>query len=104
MLEVLTDQARELINEVNNSASLQKTISDLADEALIPQGVEIPKPESVFCMDGIPVFTKKSLSTLIGRAKSGKTTCTAWIIAQSIRERQLVVWIDTEQGEYYGSR
>lgn len=101
---ILTDQAKVLVEDINNSAVLSKTLGDLADEALIPQGIEIPKPESVFCMDGIPVFTKKSLSTLIGRAKSGKTTCTAWIIAQSIKDRQLVVWIDTEQGEYYGSR
>lgn len=104
MIDSLSVAAKLLIEDVNNQANLVKTIADFADEALITQGIEIPKPESVFCMDGVPVFTKKSLSTLIGRAKSGKTTCTAWIIAQSLKERLLVVWIDTEQGEYYGSR
>lgn len=71
---------------------------------VIPQGVEYPKPDSVFELSGIPVFTKKSISTLIGKAKSGKTTATAWLVAQCIRGGLTVVWADTEQGEYYGSR
>lgn len=71
---------------------------------IIPQGIEVPKPESVFELSGIPVFTKKSISTLIGKAKSGKTTVTAWLVAQCIRMNMTVVWLDTEQGEYYGSR
>lgn len=71
---------------------------------VIPQGVEYPKPDSVFELSGIPVFTKKSISTLIGKAKSGKTTVTAWLVAQCIRGGLTVVWVDTEQGEYYGSR
>lgn len=73
-------------------------------EHVIPQGVEYPKPDSVFELSGIPVFTKKSISTLIGKAKSGKTTATAWLVAQCIRGGLTVVWVDTEQGEYYGSR
>jgi len=104
MLEPLSDTARELVEEINNSAIPSKTIGDLADEAFIPQGVEIPRPETVFGMDGIPVFTKKSLSTLIGKAKSGKTTCTSWVIAQIIQQKLVVLWIDTEQGQYYASR
>ncbi len=104
MNETLSENAKKLIDEVNSEADLIKTINDLAEEALIPQGIEIPKPETVFGMDGIPVFTKKSISTLIGKAKSGKTTCTAWVMAQTIKEEMLVLWIDTEQGQYYASR
>lgn len=79
-------------------------IQELSEQALIPQGVEIPKPEVVFGMDGVPVFTKKSISTLIGKAKSGKTTCSAWVVAQAILKEMNILWIDTEQGAYYGSR
>ena len=71
---------------------------------VIPQGVEYPNPDSVFELSGIPVFTQKAISTLIGKAKSGKTTATAWLVAQCIRGGLTVVWADTEQGEYYGSR
>jgi len=82
----------------------QINIQELSEQALIPQGIEIPKPEVVFGMDGIPVFTKKSISTLIGKAKSGKTTCSAWVVAQAILQEMDILWIDTEQGAYYGSR
>ncbi len=104
MLEILSQDAKNLIDEINSSAIPSKTITDLADEAFIPQGVEIPKPETIFGMDGIPVFTKKSISTLIGKAKSGKTTCTAWVVAQVIQHELKVLWIDTEQGQYYAAR
>lgn len=100
----ISETAKLLIAEINEHAVPSKTISDLCDEALIPQGIDIPKPESVFSLDGIPVFTKKSLSTLTGKAKSGKTTCTAWVMAQAINQKLHVLWIDTEQGQYYGSR
>lgn len=100
----LSIQAQSIVAEINASAVPSKTIDQLADEAFIPQGIEIPKPTSVFDMDGIPVFTKKSLSTLIGKAKSGKTTCTAWVSAQIIKSESNILWIDTEQGTYYGSR
>lgn len=82
----------------------QQTIDDIINLALIPQGVEIPKPELIFGMDEIPMFTKKSLSVLKGPAKVGKTTATAWLTAQVIREHINVLWIDTEQGMYYASR
>lgn len=100
----ISQEAQELVSQINSTVVPSKTLQDLCDEALIPQGVDIPRPESVFELDGIPIFTKKSLSTLIGKAKSGKTTCTAWIMAQTIKQQLNVLWIDTEQGEYYGSR
>lgn len=100
----LTDNAALLVNEINAEAVPKKRIEDLADEAFIPQGIEIPKPELVFALDGIPVFTKKSISTLKGKAKAGKTTCTAWVTSKIISENLNVLWIDTEQGAYYASR
>src|ERR1051325_2855835 len=103
-MQPISHTASILIDEINKAAIPSKTINDLADESLIPQGVEIPKPELIFALDGIPLFTKKSLSTLIGKAKSGKTTCTAWIMAQTINQEMNVLWIDTEQGTYYASR
>jgi len=93
-----------LIDEVNNSAPVAKDIQSLIKQALIPQGIEIPKPDLVFSINGVPLFTKKSISTLIGKAKAGKTTVTSWIVAQSIKEDIITLWIDTEQGQYYGSR
>lgn len=104
MIKALTPLAAALVEEVNASATESETIHDLIDRALIPQGIEIPKPETIFDMDGVPVFTKKSISTLIGKAKSGKTTCVAWIVAKIINLELNTLWIDTEQGLYYGSR
>jgi hypothetical protein len=100
----MNELAQSLIADIQSEATPSKTIQDLIDESLIPQGVEIPKPESIFELDNIPLFTKKSISTLKGKAKSGKTTCTAWVIAKVINMNLKAIWIDTEQGEYYGSR
>lgn len=96
--------AENFVQGNHQDASSEKTIFDLIDLALIPQGVEIPRPEIVFALDDIPIFTKKSISTLTGKAKAGKTTVSAWVVAQCITHDMKVVWIDTEQGLYYGSR
>lgn len=86
----------------------EKTVKDYYSAAiqyLIPQGVEVPKPEVTFEIDGIPLFTRKSVSLLIAKAKAGKTTVAAWIVAQILKKGNVkVLWIDTEQGLYYGSR
>ncbi|SMC52597.1 AAA family ATPase [Pedobacter nyackensis] len=95
---------QKLIDDINAEAEEQKDIQTLIRGSLIPQGVKIPEPDVVFGVNGVPVFTKKSISTLIGRAKSGKTTVTSWIVSESIKNDLNVVWIDTEQGLYYGSR
>jgi len=100
----LSQHAKDLVDKVNESAPVIKSYQDLADEAFIPQGIEIPKPELIFGLDGIPVFTKKSISTLKGKAKAGKTTCTAWVTSNIIQKGVNVLWIDTEQGTYYASR
>lgn len=95
----------KLVDDINSSApEPTKTIDDLFNESLVPQGIEIPKPVTIFELEGIPVFTKKSLSTLKGKAKSGKTTVTAWLVSQTIKNEMTALWIDTEQGLYYASR
>lgn len=76
----------------------------IAAKHLIPQGINIPVPEVIFEVQGIPMLTKKSMSLLIAKAKAGKTTVAAWIIAQVILLGIKVLWIDTEQGLYYASR
>src|SRR5690606_3163275 len=94
----------DLINEINESAVPSQTIEDIVELSIIPQGIEVPQPETIFGMGGIPVFTKKSISLLKGQAKAGKTTVTSWVTAQIIPNDIRVLWIDTEQGLYYGSR
>jgi len=98
-MNIVTD----LIAEVNASAPAEKSIQDLIRESLIPQGIEVPRPDTVFGLNGKQIFTKKSISTLTGKAKVGKTTVTSWIVAESIKSDISVLWADTEQGLYYGS-
>lgn len=81
-----------------------KNYAAIASSHLIPQDIIIKAPEVVFSLNGLQVLTKKSISLLIAKAKAGKTTVAAWIVAQVIKSGNVVVWIDTEQGEYYGSR
>lgn len=108
-----TDQAKDIeiqgisIKEIENEAeALGVTEPDyaaLAESHRIPQGIDVPAPESVFERDGIPMMTRKSFSLVIAKAKAGKTTAVAWMVAQVLRWIR-VLWIDTEQGFYYGSR
>lgn len=77
---------------------------EIIKKSLIPQGITIAPPEVVFDIGGVPMLTKKSVSLLIAKAKAGKTTVAAWIVSESIRKDLKVLWIDTEQGFYYGSR
>lgn len=100
-----SNSAKTIIQQINATIPPpQKTYIDFSEEAFIPQGLEVPKPELVFALGDIPLFTKKSISVLKGMAKAGKTTVTAWITAQTIKQEISVLWIDTEQGLYYGSR
>lgn len=80
------------------------SIERIVEESIVPQGMDIPKPDSVFEMNGVPIFTKKSISLLKGKAKSGKTTVTAWIVSNIIKSNVKVAFFDTEQGLYYSSR
>lgn len=97
-------QVQSLIDSINQEVPQELTLDQLIQASLIPQGIEVPKPDVVFEINGLSVLTKKSISTLIGRAKSGKTTVTSWVVSQSIQSNTSVLWIDTEQGLYYGSR
>lgn len=95
----------ELLEEIEDEApEKEKSLEDIINESIIPQGIKVPEPEVVFGLNGIPIMTKGSISTLIGKAKAGKTTVTAWISAQTIKEGLKMIWFDTEQGLYYGSR
>lgn len=98
-------QVQSLIDEINAGAPpIEPSIQELILASIIPQGIDVPKPDVVFEINGLSVLTKKSISTLIGRAKSGKTTVTSWVVSQSIQSNISTLWIDTEQGLYYGSR
>lgn len=94
-----------LIADIESSAPPEtKTIEDKVIEAIIPQGVTIPEPEVLFGLNGTHILTKGSISVLAGKAKAGKTTVTAWLGAQMLKKGMRVLWLDTEQGLYYGSR
>jgi hypothetical protein len=71
---------------------------------LVGQNTTIEKPVSVFDVGGIPIFSIGSISMGIAKAKAGKTTVVAWMVASMLRSGKKVLWIDTEQGEYYASR
>jgi hypothetical protein len=98
------DAARNFGEILDAPADNMKDFALLAAQHLIPQGIDIPPPEIVFEIGGIPMLTKKSISLLIAKAKAGKTTVAAWVIAQALKLGIRVLWIDTEQGLYYGSR
>lgn len=126
------------ISDIKNSESMEKVynvmqytdrtnleqgndLSLIAEKSLVKFGVEIPKPESIIavCQTGhndIDVFTKGSISTIIGKAKSGKTALTSILVTACLNGqvngeftkvksngRGKVIVFDTEQGEYYAS-
>lgn len=95
----------ELIAQIESEAPPEsKTIEDKVLQSIIPQGVSVPEPEVLFGINGIHILTKGSVSVLAGKAKAGKTTVTAWLASQMIQKSMKVLWLDTEQGLYYGSR
>jgi len=95
----------DVFSSNDSEVKAAKDYYSAAIQHLIPQGVEVPEPEVTFEIDSIPLFTRKSVSLLIAKAKAGKTTVAAWIIAQILQKGNMrVLWIDTEQGLYYGSR
>lgn len=96
-------------------------LSIIAEKSLVKYGVEIPKPESIIsvCQAGhhdVDIFTKGSISTISGKAKSGKTAFTSIIVTACLNGQVKgeftkiksngggkVIVFDTEQGEYYAS-
>lgn len=92
----------------------------LLDKALIHHAERVPKPDTVLAIEqdghAIPVWTRGSVSGIIGKAKGGKT---GWVvvavaavlcgrvdggnIALTSTATGNVLFFDTEQGRYYGS-
>jgi hypothetical protein len=95
----------DLVNEIQATApEVKKTAREILLESILTIDKPVPMPEAVFSLDDIPVFTRKSIGTIIGKAKSGKTTVIAWIVAQLLNMDLKVLFIDTEQGDSYGWR
>ena len=92
------------LQDLNETKEPENKWLQIAMAHLVPQDTIPPEPEAIFSFNGIPVFTKKSLSTIIAKAKAGKTTVTAWVVAQMLNEGVKILWMDTEQGLYYSSR
>lgn len=96
-------------------------LSIIAEKSLVKYGVKIPKPESIIavCQNGyndVDIFTKGSISTIIGKAKSGKTAFTSILVTACLKGlvngeftrirskgKGKVIVFDTEQGNYYAS-
>lgn len=96
------------------------SLDTLLDKALIHHAERIPKPDTVLAIeqDGqdIPVWTRGSVSGVIGKAKGGKTGWVVAAVAAVLTGRVdvgnvaltsvatgNVLFFDTEQGRYYGS-
>lgn len=111
----------------NNTPTLQlgkkedNQLCLLVEKALVKYGEIVPKPDSIITINQngyseADVFTKGSISTIIGKAKSGKTAFTSIIIRAILNgslkgeytsllsksDKKLLVF-DTEQGQYYAS-
>lgn len=77
---------------------------EVARRCIVPQGVEIPQPVTLFALNDIPVLTVGELSLLIAKPKQGKSTVAAWIAGRLLKQGYKVLVIDTEQGLFYSSR
>jgi hypothetical protein len=78
----------------------------IARNTKISQTDLIPKPDTVCYLkhgaEPYSLLTRGSVSTFTGKAKAGKTSVLALIVASSLAYVR-VLWIDTEQGTYYSS-
>jgi hypothetical protein len=87
------------------SAELQKSYIDPT--------IEIPEPPVILAIDGLPVFTAGSISTLIGKAKSRKTffvtgmisaiASGTWGNVTGRRTDRAILWFDTEMSKYHAT-
>lgn len=79
----------------------------IASSVKISQSEFVSAPETVCFLDHTPdrysLLTRGSISTFTGKAKAGKTSVLAVLIASALKSMR-VLWIDTEQGRYYASR
>jgi hypothetical protein len=101
-LDVLHKEADKLISNTLGTDWLAA-----AEKAKISQTEFIEAPETVCYLNHklgkYTLFTRGSISTITGKAKAGKTSALAVLIASVLADKK-VLWIDTEQGKYYGSK
>lgn len=85
----------------------QKDYLQIALSKKVSQTEQVPRPETVLFLahtdNQYRLLNKGSISTLSGKAKVGKTTVMALLIADAIKSGLRVLWIDTEQGAYYAN-
>ena len=96
-------------------------LDSLIADARIDHNKEYQKPPALLMIDGVPVLTKGSMSTIQGSPKSRKSFLATYIAAKylnpaapllagdhitvpmDVRDRR-VLWFDTEMGQYYASQ
>jgi hypothetical protein len=99
-------QANDILEDV--AAVAPKDYLSIALSKKVSQTDKLPRPESVLNLEHTepyyPLFHKGSISTVSGKAKVGKTTIIALLIAAVLRAGNVrILWIDTEQGAYYAN-
>lgn len=104
--EYLLDQIRKEADEIA-SATMPVCWLAIAEKCLISQTDVVPEPDTICYLQHTEkpysLLTRGSISTFTGKAKAGKTTVLALLIA-SVLSNKRVLWLDTEQGQYYASR
>lgn len=101
-------QAKDILEDVAAGAEEEKDYLSIALSKKVSQTDKLPRPESVLCLEHTDpqyrLFHKGSISTMSGKAKVGKTTVMALLIASALRAGHIkILWIDTEQGAYYAN-
>ena len=108
----------DIMREAEELATLD--LDKLLDVAIVAPGKQYPQPETVVSLsqygNDIDILTKGSISGIIGKAKGGKTSFNASVVAAVLDGAvgnegfQLrspsggkVLYFDTEQGKYYSS-
>lgn len=114
---------REYINDTPSIIEpTANSLFTLVEQAIINYNIEIPKPETIISISqkgysDVDLFTKGSISLIIGKAKSGKTALTSVLVRSIINgtvngeytslhstSDKKVLLFDTEQGNYFASR
>lgn len=97
----------DILNDIEAAAEPEKDFLAIALSKKVSQTDKVPRPETIIHLEHSEphyrLFHKGSVSTLSGKAKVGKTTVMALLIASSLRNGLRVLWIDTEQGAYYAN-
>jgi hypothetical protein len=109
-MENNTDLA--LINELQREADLVSAVNApkdwlaVAEQCVVSQTEYVEKPDTICYLNHTPephsLLTRGSISTFTGKAKAGKSSVLALLIADVITGKK-VLWLDTEQGKYYAS-